>query len=578
MARCEKVRRLDDCRVETSYDDEMRAELIELFGAAYDEELEKGYAADLAAAEIEESRLVRRKTAELSYDVGYEALEKRRAEALAAALSLLTERKERVLWLLDNCVAHNATGSVTATMYTTAENAPVIKCWVREMVGLDLAACVRNERAMIFFNAWFVSWLVRARDEYDFGYNARFTVSWRDAAKEAAESRDRFWREKLLSHGSIMEEYRIAALYDDVPEGFEKIEKLREAYEASRDAPEPDRTADRSYECHVEVDLSCLGTEKERIAWLLNHCCAQSSRGAVVAHCLVEARDAHTIKSWATQLPDLDDARYEAMTKTRMKVHFGIRLVSWLALKCNEHGFTSKLNEHGGVTHSSRFIASLCMALEEAIEFRKRVVQVRARLVAKLEERDGKKGCVDCGSTGCLDFDHIRRDLKTHEVSTLLWYGAWTQADVETDNCELRCRGCHIKKTMRLGENGRGRRKPISSDPKVEVARARSREKSERGKERQRLAKLERGCCEECEEKCTDETIHNFEWAHIDPMTKRYTVSQMLGCCNRTFFEEIAKCRLLCIECHREETRAAYEIITAKIRATKRKRSNWSKI
>jgi hypothetical protein len=467
MARGEKVRRLDDCRVETSYDDEMRAEL---FGAAHDEELERGYAADLAAETIAENRLVRRKTAELSYDVRYEALDKCRAEALAAALSLLTERKERVSWLLDNCVAHNATGSVLATMYTTAENAPVIGGWAKQLLGLDLAACVRNGKAMIYFGAWFVSWLVRERDKYDFGYNACFTVSWRDAAKEAAESRDRRWHETLRCHKVKMEQYHIEALYDN--EGFEKVqEKLREAYEARRQAPEPVRTADRAYECHVEVDLSCLTTEKERIAWLLDHCYAYSFNESVTAYCLVENQDAHTIKSWAIQLPDLDGARYEATAKTRMQLHFGVGFVSWLASKRNEHGFT----------HTARFMASVDMATEHAAVFRKRVMQVRARLVAKLEQKAGKNGCVDCGSTGCLDFDHIRRHLKPCEVSKLLARGEWAQAEAEADKCELRCRACHIKKTKRLGETGGGRRKTISSDPKVEARRARSRERAEHG-------------------------------------------------------------------------------------------------
>ena len=65
-------------------------------------------------------------------------------------------------------------------------------------------------------------------------------------------------------------------------------------------------------------------------------------------------------------------------------------------------------------------------------------------------------------------------------------------------------------------------------------------------------AKLERGQCEDCELKVTPETSVCFDWDHI--RDKLRNVALMNSVSDAVFFAEIAKCALVCSNCHRLRT------------------------
>lgn len=54
---------------------------------------------------------------------------------------------------------------------------------------------------------------------------------------------------------------------------------------------------------------------------------------------------------------------------------------------------------------------------------------------------------------------------------------------------------------------------------------------------------------------CKDCGTHEgcLHFHHRDPTTKLYNVSQMWGYAIRVFWEEVAKCNVLCASCHRKE-------------------------
>lgn len=52
-------------------------------------------------------------------------------------------------------------------------------------------------------------------------------------------------------------------------------------------------------------------------------------------------------------------------------------------------------------------------------------------------------------------------------------------------------------------------------------------------------------CCH-----CTVSDPRLLQFDHIDPTTKRYNVTQMHHIDDETFWAEVAKCRLLCANCH----------------------------
>ena len=56
--------------------------------------------------------------------------------------------------------------------------------------------------------------------------------------------------------------------------------------------------------------------------------------------------------------------------------------------------------------------------------------------------------CLKCGSTEKLEFDHIKRDTKSFTIAKL-----WSISEIrfweEIEKCQLLCRPCHNKKTLK---------------------------------------------------------------------------------------------------------------------------------
>jgi 5-methylcytosine-specific restriction endonuclease McrA len=50
-------------------------------------------------------------------------------------------------------------------------------------------------------------------------------------------------------------------------------------------------------------------------------------------------------------------------------------------------------------------------------------------------------------------------------------------------------------------------------------------------------------------------SVHKLEFDHIDPSTKSFTIASRPSASNKRFWEEIAKCQLLCEECHKRKSK-----------------------
>ena len=55
--------------------------------------------------------------------------------------------------------------------------------------------------------------------------------------------------------------------------------------------------------------------------------------------------------------------------------------------------------------------------------------------------------CVECGTEEELEFDHIDRNNKEHNISSLL-SSEWGTLLLELVKCQLLCKDCHSKKTL----------------------------------------------------------------------------------------------------------------------------------
>lgn len=75
--------------------------------------------------------------------------------------------------------------------------------------------------------------------------------------------------------------------------------------------------------------------------------------------------------------------------------------------------------------------------------------------------------------------------------------------------------------------------------------------------------KVEAGKCSVCGFVCTNENHVSFDWDHIDPQTKSFALGETKGHSWRKIEDELAKCRLVCKNCH---AKISFEDQTWKIR------------
>ena len=89
------------------------------------------------------------------------------------------------------------------------------------------------------------------------------------------------------------------------------------------------------------------------------------------------------------------------------------------------------------------------------------------------------------------------------------------------------------------------------------------------GKERNIAARISRVQCSHCELKVTRENAQMFDWDHRNPAEKTYLVSRMNRKSDESFNTEIAKCDLLCRNCHAMRTMRQHQANVLRKRQTK---------
>lgn len=137
--------------------------------------------------------------------------------------------------------------------------------------------------------------------------------------------------------------------------------------------------------------------------------------------------------------------------------------------------------------------------------------------------------CLDCGRTYphyVMDFDHRPGELKTLSVSALMMRGSLDDVMAEVARCDLVCSNCHRERTWR-------RRRPLLS------AR------------RRYLNSLKTAPCLDCR---VSYQPHVMDFDHRPGTKKESTVSRLMNAPLPLLLAEIAKCDLVCSNCHRERT------------------------
>lgn len=94
--------------------------------------------------------------------------------------------------------------------------------------------------------------------------------------------------------------------------------------------------------------------------------------------------------------------------------------------------------------------------------------------------------------------------------------------------------------------------------------------KLDEGKERNILARLERGNCSVCNLVVTRDTAQMFDWDHKSPAEKSCAISRMNYKSDEIFRAEIAKCDLTCRNCHMMRTMVQFKDNSIKKRTCKK--------
>jgi len=91
------------------------------------------------------------------------------------------------------------------------------------------------------------------------------------------------------------------------------------------------------------------------------------------------------------------------------------------------------------------------------------------------------------------------------------------------------------------------------------VAYDKMKPKIEIGKQRNINERIKRTECCDCKLKVSEENAQMFDWDHRDPKEKKYNISRLNCKADAVFYAEIAKCDIVCRNCHAIRTKNQFE-------------------
>lgn len=181
----------------------------------------------------------------------------------------------------------------------------------------------------------------------------------------------------------------------------------------------------------------------------------------------------------------------------------------------------------------------------KAIAFREFVSEIKIR-----------SGCAECGyknHPSALDFDHVR-GIKHRQISHMGTYSK-DKIEAELAKTEIVCCCCHRIRTIRRQAEARKlkAKKPLTKD------RQYANKAEKRGREFLTQIKMSTGCVD-CGYRKAPEAL---DFDHVFG-EKSYNVGMRISVTPETLKKEIAKCEVVCANCHRIRTYERHQARKAK--------------
>jgi formate-dependent nitrite reductase cytochrome c552 subunit len=164
-----------------------------------------------------------------------------------------------------------------------------------------------------------------------------------------------------------------------------------------------------------------------------------------------------------------------------------------------------------------------------------------------------RRPCADCGESFppyVMDFDHRDPAKKLFAITTGSSYlRSRAKMIAEIEKCDIVCANCHALRTYASLMERRRRSTPEewTSGKSMYLERKRAHWRAS-------AAILNRLCdvpCADCGRRFPP-CVMQFD--HLDPTTKKLTISRSRARGHATLLAEVAKCDIVCTNCHRERT------------------------
>ena len=213
--------------------------------------------------------------------------------------------------------------------------------------------------------------------------------------------------------------------------------------------------------------------------------------------------------------------------------------------KCCKQCFqVKKIDDFSSVVHRRQKLTSLCKLCREKKS--NRLLKPTTKIgVCKLfwEQWKSNQKCTDCGLSDprVMEADHVR-GIKKKAVSEYVYWasnGGIPEMRKELELCEPRCCYCHRLVTKKR----RGCNVYKTQAYRLNIVNK---------------IKLKIGECKACKRKVEHVNYAGFDFDHRDEQEKKISISRLVHKSQKVFdsllMPEIAKCDLLCANCHKIKT------------------------